>query len=878
MGILRFIRKLFGQDQWRPVVAETDTKAAMTLNYVTFKDLIKSNDEVLEIIADIEGKLLGETYFGMTYIRVRAVNAATHTYRLVSSLNKLSGRRYQEISMVFSRIQHAIDDIIEKGKSREIRPDHFVMRFESLGRNLADKVGGKSANLGEILNKAKLPVPEGFAISTDAFWAFMRENQLPDEIRALQVNLDPEDYDSLVEVSEEIKEIILKAEVPVALGALILQSYDEVASNLGYSPKVSMRSSAVGEDGEISFAGQYISVLNVSKENLIDAYREVVAGLFSPRAMFYRNVNGIPEEDIPMGVTCMSMVDATASGGAHSSNPTNPETGTMVINGAWGLGVGTVDGSVSPDTWEVAKTNTLEIVSRRMGSKEQSVEPCANGGVSPVPIPLAFGTVFCLSDDQVKELALLVIAAERYYGFPQELEWALDKLGRFFILQCRPLQLSEKHEDFGWEPPSEFEGHKLLLRGASASTGCGSGPVFIVQEMEDLAFFPDGGVLVARHSAPPFVKIMGRAAAIVTDIGGTTGHMASLAREFGVPAILDTKSATQIFKQDQIITVDAGQGAIYDGRVESLIEAAPSQESISIKGTPVYKILEDVAHLIVPLHLTDPSDPAFQASSCKSFHDIARFVHEKSFEEMFRMSDNVAGMGDRTVRLDEKLPFEVFMIDLGGGLNRPPKGQLVRPEHVISDPMKALMEGMLDKSLRWWEPRGISVTGFMSVATESLFTPAHQHGERQIGEKSYAIVAENYCNFSSRVGYHFTAVDAFCSSSLSRNHISFRFKGGAADDSRRSKRCTLIGEILHRLDFQIEQNMDLINGRLRKYDRETLLDRLTWLGRLIIATRQLDMRMGPEVPIDRYVDWFFQGNYLFDPDFREESGQEPESP
>jgi len=875
MGIIRLVRKLFGRDQWRPVVARADTQATLAINYMTFKDLIRSNDEVLEIIADLEERLLGESYFGMTYIRVRSVNAATHTYRMVSSLNKLSGRRYQELSFVFSKIQKDIESVIERGHAREIHPDRFVLRFDALDANLSDRAGGKSANLGEIRNRARLPVPEGFAVTTDAFYAFFQENQLADEIRALQINLDPENYDSLVEVSERIKERILSSEVPPALESAILSAYEETSAALGYSPRVSMRSSAVGEDGEISFAGQYVSVLNVSRDGLLDAYKEVVAGLYSPRAMFYRSIHGIPEEDIPMGVTCMSMVEATASGVAHSVNPNRPDSGTLVINGSWGLGVGTVDGSVSPDTWELSKGNDISVTDRRMGSKEQSVEPRQGGGVAAVAIPPAFGTVFCLSDPQVKELALLVMAAEKHYQVPQEVEWALDKSGRLFILQCRPLQMGGRGEDAAKEPAAAVEGHELLLRGASASKGCGCGPVFLLGKMEDLAFFPEGGILVARHSTPAFVKIMGRAAGIVTDIGATTGHMASLAREFGVPAVLDTRNATSTLKRGRVVTVDADHGAVYDGRVESLLNSASAAPARSIKGTPIFRILGEVAAKIVPLHLTDPNDQGFQPSSCRTLHDIARFVHEKSFEEMFRMSDNVADVGFHAVRLEEKLPFDVYMIDLGGGLALPGEARSATLENVRSDPMRALMAGMTDPELRWWEPRGISMRGFFSVATESLFTPDHQYGQRRLGEKSYAILADSYCNFSSRVGYHFTAVDAYSSSSMSRNHISFRFKGGAADGLRRSMRCTLIGKILNRLDFQIEHNMDLINARLRKFDQETIMDRLGWIGRLIIATRQLDMRMGPDTSVDWYVEAFFEGNYHFDPEFdrrRREAG------
>jgi pyruvate,water dikinase len=277
-------------------------------------------------------------------------------------------------------------------------------------------------------------------------------------------------------------------------------------------------------------------------------------------------------------------------------------------------------------------------------------------------------------------------------------------------------------------------------------------------------------------------------------------------------------------------------------------------------------ILEEVSRHVVPLNLTDRRAPEFRAANCRTFHDIARFIHEKAFEEMFRISDQVVATEYQTLRLKEKLPFEVYLIDLGGGLEPHPSGASVLPSQIRSEPMRALLKGMTHPGLRWWEPRSISLGGFMSVATESMFTPAQEPDERRIGDKSYAVVADAYCNFSSRIGYHFTAVDAYVSDSLSRNYVSFRFKGGAADEGRRAKRCELIGEILRRLDFGIERHGDLINGRMRKFDRETLLDRLDVLGKVIVATRQLDMRMGPGTSLEWYADAFFAGNFLFEPE------------
>jgi len=169
------------------------------------------------------------------------------------------------------------------------------------------------------------------------------------------------------------------------------------------------------------------------------------------------------------------------------------------------------------------------------------------------------------------------------------------------------------------------------------------------------------------------------------------------------------------------------------------------------------------------------------------------------------------------------------------------------------------------------------MSGVASVTTQAIFTPFVEYGERKLGDRSYAIVAEAYCNFSSRIGYHFAAVDSYCGESPSRNYISFRFKGGAADEARRVNRCVLLERILRGMDFQVERQGDLVNARIKKFSRESTLKRLDQLGRLIVATRQLDMRMGQRSSVDWYAKAFAEGNYLFDPDFVPSNGRKDPS-
>ena len=874
MNLRRFFRRLLGRDRWKPLEARPDARAALHLQYLTFKDLITSNDEILEVIADMEKKLEGRTTFGMTFVRSRSVTAASHAYRMIQNLNALSHRRYQELYVRFADIQQTVERILARSPGREKGP--LVLPLASVSLDDLERVGGKSANLGEMKNRAGLPVPGGFAITTGACIEFFEANQLQDEIRALLLGLDVEDLQSASGTSETIRQAILAAVLPPRIEAAILESYARLSSSLGSGPRVALRSSALGEDGELSFAGQYVSVLNVPPGEILAAYKEVIAGLYTPRAICYRAIKGIPDEDVPMGVSCLAMVDAVASGVACSVDPNRPDVRRMVINGAWGLGIGTVDGSVSPDAWTVSKGGKNSVMARIAGSKETSVEALSEGGVEAVPVPSELRPSLCLTDGQVEELARLVQAVESHYGVPQEVEWALDRSGQFFLLQARPLHASSRWTEKE-ETPKEVEGHALLLSGVSASTGCGSGPAFLSFGPDDIGGFPEGAVLVARHSHPQYVRVMDRASAIVADIGAPTGHMASLAREFGIPAVLDAHRATAVLRPGDVVTVDGNRGAVYEGRAEGLLAEQEERGPKGMSGTPVHAVLTEVSRHVVTLNLTDPKSPDFSAASCRTFHDIARFVHERAFEEMFRVSDRVSYEELRSLPLSARLPFTVYLIDLGGGLNRRPGALNVKQEEVTSLPMTALLAGMTNPELRWWQPKALSVSGVASVTTQAIFTPFVEYGERKLGDRSYAIVAEAYCNFSSRIGYHFAAVDSFCGDSPSRNYISFRFKGGAADEARRVNRCVLLERILLGMDFQVERQGDLVNARIRKFSMESTLKRLDQLGRLIVATRQLDMRMGQRSSVDWYAKAFAGGNYLFDPDFHADAGRQDPS-
>jgi pyruvate,water dikinase len=836
--------------------------------YTCFKDLLASNTELLNLITDFEEKLRGQEVFGMSYVRSQATRAVFHTLRMVKSLDDLSGHRYLALFDVLEGVNVAIKE--ELGKRKELPVSEWALPYSRITRDMVDWVGGKNANLGELLNKAQLPIPEGFAITTRAYNFFLEQNDLVDEINRMRMELDPNDPAAVNQVSEQIQRLIITARVPEPLEEAILAEYEsmrrrarESGAAAGFRPNVALRSSAIGEDSELSYAGQYLSVLNVPPDRIIDTYKLVIASVYTPRAISYRLNKGMRDEDIAMSVACIEMVESVASGVIYSRDPTNILADNILINAVRGLGPYAVDGVITPDAYVVSKDDDLRILETRISRKPVELVANPDGGLSERAIPPEKQNEPCLDAEQVRTLADYARRLEKHYEYPQDMEWALDPNGRLLVLQTRPLHL----EDLEKKGPRSFpvvEGHPLIIEGAAtAFPGVGSGPAYHVRSDADLEDFPDAAILVAKHSTPQFVLVMKKAAAIVTDAGSVTGHMASLAREFGVPTVLDAKTATSQIQPGEVITVDAYSGRVYRGRVPELMALQKTKES-AMKNTPVYETLRRVADLIVPLHLVDPRAQNFTPEHCKTLHDIMRFVHELSYREMFKISDALSDTeGGGALRLKAPIPLDLHIIDLGEGLTSVSEFfTWVTVDQITSVPFKALLKGMLHEDLRSQGPRAIDLGGFFSVMREQMLSP-NNLAER-FGDRSYAIISDKYLNFSSRIGYHYSVLDAYCSESIHKNYITFSFKGGAADHARRSRRARAIGLIFEELDFQVEVREDRIDARLYKYELSVIEAKLDIVGRLLQYTRQMDMLMPCEASVEALAKSFLMGNYNLD--------------
>ncbi|MBI5491140.1 MAG: hypothetical protein HY905_27660 [Deltaproteobacteria bacterium] len=804
--------------------------------YASFRTLLGANHDFLEGLTDLEQKLLRAVPVDPAFIKRTAVRLVADVHRMQASLNAISQGRYPALPGRLDAIGAALHARLGEESAGAEHGGALVLPLEAIGAGDAAGTGGKMAHLGEVRNNVGLPTPEGFAVTAEACRLLFRHNGIDDLVEKEYQGFSCAGGSG--ELSERIRQRVLEATVPGPLRAAIAGAYAELCRRCGGPVRVAVRSSAPGEDTELSFAGQFATVLGVGEADLLPAYLEVVASLHAPGAVHYRTAMCALSDTATMAVGFVAMVDAAAAGVAYSVDPSRSESRDVLVHAVHGLGSSLVDGSVPAEALCVSAREPEPRVRRE------------NGGGTP-----------CLTDAEAVELARLVLVLEAHFGCPQDVEWALDRQRRPFILQSRPLRLAAGAVE---EAPPVAGTAVLLAGGEVACPGVGTGPVVHLDENGDLDGFPAGGVLVAKRSSPRFVRALTRAAAVVTDVGGTTGHMASLARELRVPALLGTKEATARLLPGTIVTVDAARRRVYEGRVPGLEatgaegRAAAAREA-RVRASPTFRLLERVAEVVVPLRLSDPRSPDFTVAECRTLHDVARYIHEKSYEEMFGMGAELGDFRAASFKLDVFLPIDLYVVDLGGGLTPPARGRTVKRRHIASVPLAALLGGMLDRGIPRFGPRPIDVKGLLSImARHALENPEE---ERTFRDPCYAIVSDRYLNYAARVGYHFSAVDTYCGLTADKNYISFRFHGGAADEARRSRRVAAIAAILREQGFSVESRGDLVTARFSKADRDAIRAHLEVLGRLLQFMRQLDVAMVDDGMVGQVVRAFQEGRY-----------------
>lgn len=466
----------------------------------------------------------------------------------------------------------------------------FVKWFREIGLADVGLVGGKNASLGELyreLTPGGIRVPNGFAITAEAYRYFLNVDGLGNKILNILKGLDTRDLSALADRGLRIRNAILSTQLPEDLRLEIVAAYTELCREYGPDTDTAVRSSATAEDlPTASFAGQQESYLNIRGEQaILVACRQCIASLFTDRAISYRVDKGFDHLAVAISVGVQKMVrsDLGAAGVLFTIDTESGFSEVVLINSAYGLGESVVKGRVDPDEFLVfkptLKTGSRPILKRAVGAKQEKLIYATRGGTTRiVPVPAEDRGRLSLSDSEILVLARWGCRIEDHYSTkagrptPMDIEWAKDgRTGELFILQARPETVHSQANKAIHEVYTLNEKGPIILSGRSVGEKIGTGSVRVVKDPESLIGFKPGEVLVADMTDPDWEPSMKMAAAIITNRGGRTCHAAIVSREIGVPCVVGTGNATAKLQNGREVTVSCAEGevgVVYDGALK----------------------------------------------------------------------------------------------------------------------------------------------------------------------------------------------------------------------------------------------------------------------------------------------------------------------
>jgi pyruvate,water dikinase len=811
---------------------------------------LAANSELMELMADLETDL---NYLepGESQIRQPILRLLEGSLLLAENLNLLTRDRYAVLYDAHSAIERSVREHLRASPPSAAQT--LMIPLEKASTAKTRETGGKAARLGELRVVMPDTIPPGFVISTSAYRLFLERNGLYEPIRALIKDLSfITERDLFRQRTAAIRSLLETSPVPREVA-------DAIADGIMQFPMPwpalwAVRSSGVGEDGRLSFAGQFDSLLNVPRDELQDAYRKVIASRYTDRAVLYRLAGGFTEVDTPMAVLFLPMLDARSAGILYTRDPADELADHMLINSVHGLADQLVRGQAPADIFTVGRSQPGEVIDQhlagRPGAPPAPAEPAAASQVSGKEVHEAAS----LQEDDLRRLAETGLKIERHFGRPQDIEWVVTKDGELKVVQSRQLRVEPRPVHGGQTAEVRSP---LLEGGTTIFPGRTVGKAHVARSTEQVEETLEGAILVVEIATPEIGTVVPFLSGLISERGNPGGHAATLVREFGVPALYGVREATGRLQSGQVLSVDATHRKVFEGalwpdveeRVKTRVRRAEKGESV----TPLHDWL-------LTLNLTDPLSGSFRANNCRSVHDIIRFSHEKAVAAVFDVGDEAVRRGARVVKLDSEVPLRLTVMDLGGSFPASDAApQSLTPEQIDSRPFHALWRGVSDARVSWAGRAQISLSGFASVMAKSMTDPFG--AIRRLGEPNYLIVSPQYLNLNARLAYHFAMVDATVSDVSENNHVNFRFRGGGAGAERRDLRARFLAEVLLNSEFGVDRRGDLVTAWLRNRPRDESEAGLTLLGRLMACARQLDMLMENEAALRHFVERFLEGHY-----------------
>jgi pyruvate,water dikinase len=792
--------------------------ALLRSKYNAFKELLEFDDRCLEGIADLEEIAYGREKADWARMHRLTRRLTRDVGEMVRRLKLMGPSRYVGLPDYYNKFRFYVSMGMDTADPA-IAPPHVISLEEAA--DAPALAGGKARNAGLMAAETYLNVPPGFVATATAFNYYLEANGLRADLDELLGQVELSRPARMERLCAAMRELVLSGTVPLSISEEIRTRSRELAGEQG---SLAVRSSAVAEDGDLSFAGQYESLLPVDPSNVVEAYKRVLAGKYTPRAVTYRILNGLSDVETPMAVLFMPLVEARAAGVVYTLDMDRSQAvcGMLSIYAVPGVGENLVSGRAVPQIYCLTREDDPLLVQ----------EPSADSVLTP---------------EQAAEVAKAAMELEQMFGEPQDVEWALDQSNGLHILQSRPLGGRHKAQAAP-ERTATPHARQILADASRASGGAAHGRIFHYappgHSLEDI---PRDAVLVVGALDPALAGAVGKIRGVIAEAGSRASHFASVAREFGLPVLVGVENAFRRFPPDLDVTMDADTGAVYEGEVPALLEPVPEEA----RPSPALQRLRQVMPHISRLTLVDPYAADFSPEKCRSLHDIVRFCHEMAVAEMFKL----VGRGGRGLgaarKLETGLPLVMYLLDVGGGLfDQAKEKESVTPDDIKSPPMWSLWQGLSSKDIVWHQ----GLTHMDWEEFDRVSAGIFKHDSSLLA--SYAVVAEDYAHLMVRFGYHFSQVDSLCGPESRKNYVNFRFKGGGGLLRQRELRLLFLRRVLESQGWRVRVRGDMLDAGVSNGTEAVTHRQLHLLGRILGRTRLMDMGLEDEHQVEELVEGF----------------------
>ena len=819
-----------------------------------FKLFLSSHFEAYSELLEFEERLSNPHPFGMAFLRTCTARLTVGTMQGIMQINTLSGGRFASLQPVLSSLMHRVQAIMRHGAEAIEGP--YALSNAVVNTSHRHLVSSGITSLAVLYKNCPDLLAPGFTITAAAWWKYMDQQDILDELDRLMV-ISQDDPDGINAASARMQDLVrhelpLPEDIQDAIRERFLALGPAVAEP-GWTLLV--RTLPVqDEHSALSIADLRIHT-PCSPEELFQKLTIAFARMYQARAIVYRLKLGVRHRGMPFCWSLHLLPRDHARGSAH---PALEES--------------------TPGRVGESQQEGIQIHVRGSFTDDGSTSPKAE-------VASATGDGHLLRD-----CARALASLQGATGRPHEIFWASgpgcgvdSTLG---IMGASPLACPPKAGvAAALEVASPFNNDKYVHRlegGCCTFPGIAHGGVYYVRNMEDALLFPLGAILMTPKAAPRWSFLLHFAQGVVAGDGSGHGRFARTARRFGRPTILNLPGAVEAFHDGEEVCLAAnslnpcvmgcaaehspvpetgggpaprGEGLLPDtlsatdtlaGPPSPLDGLASGKATAWIMDSDIGRMARELAPLLLPVTLPDSDSPDFQAANCATFHDLLHYSYDQAVREMFRVSNRSSTADVPAKQLVTDVPKQFWVINLGDGFTEEVRGPAVSLSQIASIPMQEVWNGFVAKP--WQGPPQIDTKGLVSIFFEATINPSLDPAVQstRYAEKNLFLIARRYCSLRCRFGFHFLSLDSFISERERERFIIFRFKGGAANISRRIRRVHFVAELLGNFSFTTEVTEDTLTARLEQGSEKECMAALRLLGYLFMHTRQLDMIMGDE--------------------------------